>query len=78
MNEVCAKDFLNLSENDLRNAGLSRPKINYLKGVADQELSGKFDFKDLEKMEDVEAQIYVPVKGHWRLDSRLLFNGMSR
>ena len=34
MNEVCAKDFLNLSDNDLRKAGLSRPKINYLKGVA--------------------------------------------
>ena len=47
MNEVCAKDFLNLSDNDLRKAGLSRLKINYLKGVADQELSGKFDFKDL-------------------------------
>jgi len=75
MNEVCAKDFLNLSDNDLRKAGLSRPKINYLKGVADQELSGKFDFKDLEKMEDVEAQKYMcKLKGigAWTADCYLM------
>ena len=75
MNEVCAKDFLNLSDNDLRKAGLSRPKINYLKGVADQELSGKFDFKDLEKMEDVEAQKYMcQLKGigTWTADCYLM------
>ena len=57
MNEV-GKDFLNLSDNDLRKAGLSRPKINYLKGN-NQELSGKFNFKDLEKMEDVAAHKYM-------------------
>ena len=37
MENVNAKSFLQLDKNLLREAGISRPRINYLTGVAEQE-----------------------------------------
>jgi 3-methyladenine DNA glycosylase/8-oxoguanine DNA glycosylase len=50
MESVNAKNFLQLDINLLREAGISRPKINYLTGVAEQERTGQFNFADLETM----------------------------
>ena len=56
MENVNAKSFLQLDKNLLREAGISRPKINYLAGVAEQESTGQFNFDDLETMSDEDAR----------------------
>ena len=56
MESVNAKSFLQLDKNLLREAGISRPKINYLTGVAEQEGTGQFSFDDLERMSDEDAR----------------------
>ena len=56
MESVNAKNFLQLDINLLREAGISRPKINYLTGFAEQERTGQFNFADLETMSDEEAR----------------------
>ena len=40
MQNITAKEFLKLNENELRQAGLSRPKISYLHGIACLEADG--------------------------------------
>ena len=70
MESVNAKSFLQLDKNLLREAGLSRPKINYLAGVAEQESTGQFNFDDLETMSDEDARKSLERnEGDWKLDS---------
>ena len=75
MKKVNARDFLKLKDDIIRNAGLSRPKINYLKGVAEKEVNGQFNFAHLEKLNDKDAHDYLcQLKGigSWTADCYLM------
>ena len=75
MESVNAKNFLQLDINLLREAGISRPKINYLAGVAEHERSGQFDFDALETMSDEEARkslVQMKGIGSWTADCYLM------
>ena len=75
MQNINSKEFINLNEKVLRNAGLSRPKINYLKGIAENEVCKKFDFNKIQLMSDDEARDYLcGLKGigEWTADCYLM------
>ena len=75
MDSVCSSKFIVLGESLLRNAGLSRPKINYLKGIAEYEISGKLEFNKINAMNDDEAREYLcRLKGigNWTADCYLM------
>jgi DNA-3-methyladenine glycosylase II len=75
MENVNAKNFLQLDRNLLREAGISGPKINYLVGVAEQESTGQFNFDDLETMSDEEARKSLEEMkgiGSWTADCYLM------
>tara|TARA_Y200000002_G_scaffold114670_1_gene93919 strand:- start:42 stop:638 length:597 start_codon:yes stop_codon:yes gene_type:complete len=75
MDSVNAINFLQLDINLLREAGISRPKINYLAGVAEHERSGQFDFDALETMSDEEARkslVQMKGIGSWTADCYLM------
>ena len=75
MQNINSKEFINLNEKVLRNAGLSRPKINYLKGIAENEVCKKFDFNKIQLMSDDEARDYLcELKGigEWTADCYLM------
>ena len=71
MQNISSKEFINLNEKVLRSAGLSRPKINYLKGIAENEVCKKFDFNKIQLLSDDEARDYLcELKGigEWTAD----------
>ena len=75
MDSVNAINFLQLDINLLREAGISRPKINYLAGIAEHERSGQFDFDALETMSDEEARkslVQMKGIGSWTADCYLM------
>ena len=75
MDSVCSSKFIVLGESLLRNAGLSRPKINYLKGIAEHEISGKLEFNKINAMDDGKAREYLcRLKGigNWTADCYLM------
>ena len=75
MESVNSKNFLQLDRNLLREAGISRPKINYLAGIAEQESTGQFNFDDLETMSDEKARKSLEEMkgiGSWTADCYLM------
>lgn len=75
MDSVNAINFLQLDINHLREAGISRPKINYLTGVAEYEKSEQFSFDALETMSDEEARkslVQMKGIGSWTADCYLM------
>lgn len=75
LENVCSSKFIDLEESLLRSAGLSRPKINYLKGIAKHEISGKLEFNKINAMDDDEAREYLcRLKGigNWTADCYLM------
>lgn len=75
MDSVNAINFLQLDINHLREAGISRPKINYLTGVAEYEKSEQFTFDALETMSDEEARkslVQMKGIGSWTADCYLM------
>ena len=75
MDNVCSSKFIGLEESLLRSAGLSGPKINYLKGIAEHEISGKLEFNKINVMDDDEAREYLcRLKGigNWTADCYLM------
>ena len=75
MQNISSKEFINLNEKVLRSAGLSRPKINYLKGIAENEVCKKFDFNKIQLLSDDEARDYLcELKGigEWTADCYLM------
>ena len=75
MREVNSNYFLELDENLLREAGLSRPKISYLQGVATQESNGELDFKKIQLLDDLSARrelCKIRGIGEWTADCYLM------
>ncbi|QIN82744.1 DNA-3-methyladenine glycosylase 2 family protein [Rubrobacter tropicus] len=70
-------ELISTDEDLLRGAGLSRPKIRYLRDLADHVLSGGLDLGALQELSDdaVAARI-VAVKGlgRWSADMFLMFH----
>ena len=71
-----AADLLNTPEDDLRGAGISRPKIVYLKDLAQKTLDGLPTIAELETMDDEAiVQALLPIKGvgRWTVQMLLIF-----
>ena len=74
--EPSAQDILNTSEDLLRGAGISRPKINYLKDLAQKVSDGLPTLDQLSLMDDESIrQVLTQVKGigRWSVQMLLIF-----
>jgi len=75
--KITPKRVLKLSSSTLRNAGLSRQKVSYLKNIAKNFKNKSFNIKKIKKMEDEEAINYITrLKGLgvWSAEMFLMFN----
>lgn len=71
------EELLAADEDELRAAGLSRPKIRYLRDLAEHVLAGEMDFDALHAFSDEEvAERITAVKGlgQWSADMFLIFH----
>ena len=71
------EELLAADENQLRTAGLSRPKIRYLRDLAVHVISGELDLDSLHALTDEEAAKRITaVKGlgQWSADMFLMFH----
>lgn len=71
-----ALDILNTPEEVLRNVGISRPKISYLKDLATKVLSGLPTLEELEDMDDesiILTLTQVKGIGRWTVQMLLIF-----
>jgi len=75
--KVNPETVLKLSIQNLKNAGLSRQKVSYLKNIAKNFKDKSFDIKQLKKMNDEDAINYI-IKlkglGVWSAQMFLMFN----
>ena len=68
---------LKLPSRTLKNAGLSRQKVSYLKNIAKNFKNKNFNINDLKKMNDSEAINYITKLkglGEWSAQMFLMFN----
>ena len=75
--KIIPKAVLKLTSRSLRNAGLSRQKINYLKNIAKSFKNNSFNMKNLKKMNDNLAIDYITQLkglGVWSAQMFLMFN----
>jgi len=76
-NNITPKMVLKISSSNLKNAGLSRQKVSYLKNIAKAFKNKSFDIKKLQKMNDDEAISYITKLkglGVWSAEMFLMFN----
>ena len=69
--------ILKISSRNLKNTGLSRQKISYLKNIAKAFKNKSFDTRELKKMSDAEAINYITKLkglGVWSAEMFLMFN----
>ena len=75
--KIIPNTVLKLTSRSLRNAGLSRQKINYLKNIAKSFKNKSFNIKNLKKMDDDLAIDYITQLkglGVWSAQMFLMFN----
>ena len=75
--KIIPKTVLKLTSRSLRNAGLSRQKINYLKNIAKSFKNKSFNMRNLKKMNDNFAIDYITQLkglGVWSAQKFLMFN----
>ena len=75
--KIIPKTVLKLTSRSLRNAGLSRQKINYLKNIAKSFKNKSFNIRNLKKMNDDLAIDYITQLkglGVWSAQMFLMFN----
>ncbi len=73
---LCPNEVLKLDKEDMRKAGLSFRKIDYLRNLADYFENNSFQKKDVEKMSDQEISkelIQIKGIGQWTVDMFLMF-----
>ena len=73
---LCPHEVLKLDNDEMRKAGLSFQKINYVKNLADYFENNSFQKKDVEKMTDEEISkelIQIKGIGQWTVDMFLMF-----
>ena len=70
-----AENFIEVSEAELKGAGLSSQKINYCKGIANQIIVGDLNLKSLERKKDseiIEELVKIKGIGEWTAKCYLL------
>ena len=75
--KIIPDTILKLTSRSLKNAGLSRQKINYLKNIAKSFKNKSFNVKNLKKMDDNLAIDYITQLkglGVWSAQMFLMFN----
>lgn len=73
---LSARSILETSDETLRKVGISRPKIAYLKGLAQRILDGLPTLNDLETMDDesiIQTLTQVKGIGRWTAEMVLIF-----
>ena len=73
---LCPNEVLKLDNDDMRKAGLSFQKINYVRNLADYFENNSFKKKDVERMTDEEiSKELTQIKGigQWTVDMFLMF-----
>ena len=73
---LCPNEVLKLNKNEMRKAGLSFQKINYVKNLADYFENNSLQKKDVEEMTDEEISkelIQIKGIGQWTIDMFLMF-----
>ncbi len=76
-NSINPKTVLKIPSIKLKNSGLSRQKVSYLKNIAKAFKNKSFDTKKLKKMNDTEAIEYITKLkglGVWSAEMFLMFN----
>lgn len=71
-----AAAFQRLSDDDLRGAGLSRPKVAYARGLADAVASGRLDLAQVADMPDADAVAAITALkgfGRWSAEIYCMF-----
>ena len=74
---LCPNEVLKLDQDEMRKAGLSFQKINYVKNLADYFENNSFQKKDVERMTDQEiSKKLTQIKGigQWTVDMFLMFS----
>ena len=72
---LCPNEVLKLGKEEMRNAGLSFQKINYVRNLADYFEKNSFQKKDIERMTDEEiSKELIEIKGigQWTVDMFLM------
>tara|TARA_Y100000590_G_scaffold446705_1_gene580793 strand:- start:1097 stop:1723 length:627 start_codon:yes stop_codon:yes gene_type:complete len=75
--KIVPETVLKLTSSSLKNAGLSRQKITYLKNIAKSFKNKSFNIRDLKKMDDELAIDYITKLkglGIWSAQMFLMFN----
>ena len=73
---LCPNEVLKLDKDEMRNAGLSFQKINYVRNLADYFENNSFQKIDVERMTDKEISkelIQIKGIGQWTVDMFLMF-----
>ena len=73
---LCPNEVLKLDKDEMRKAGLSFRKIDYVRNLADYFNNNSFQNKDVEKMSDQEISkelIQIKGIGQWTVDMFLMF-----
>ena len=73
---LCPNEVLKLDQDEMRKAGLSFQKINYVKNLADYFENNSFKKKEVERMTDEEISkelIQIKGIGQWTVDMFLMF-----
>ena len=73
---LCPNEVLKLDKDEMRNAGLSFQKINYVRNLADYFENNSFKKKEVERMTDEEISkelIQIKGIGQWTVDMFLMF-----
>jgi DNA-3-methyladenine glycosylase II len=76
-NRVTPEELLKISDEKIREAGISRPKIGYLKGMATDILDEKVVLEGLDKLTDEEViTLLTKLKGfgRWSAEMFLMFD----
>ena len=76
LGEITAETLAAADSGALRACGLSTKKIEYLKGIAEAELSGEVDFESLAHLEDAEMigrLVKLKGVGIWTAEMLLIF-----
>ena len=75
--KITAKEIDRISEENLKNCGVSRMKISYLKDLSSKIIHKEISFKDLDKLDDNEVIEYLTsVKGigNWTAEMFMIFH----
>ena len=75
--KITAKEIERIPEEILKNCGLSRMKISYLKDLSSKIINKEISFKDLDKLDDNEVINYLTsVKGigNWTAEMFMIFH----